>query len=446
MKAISLFSGQGGLDVGFENAGFEILHAIESNKFACETLRENRRIANLNPSEFGEWFSKLMNQRCYKSWSETDRTLLRRRLERGVGRSTHFRFTNVIESDIRNVDAQNLLEVSKLRSGDLDLIIGGPPCQTFSRSGKRQSVNDERGQLFLDFARFVSAFRPRWFVLENVKGITITKTDVPHGHCKSCGSDFFPTFSEYLDSRELTGVATCPHCRSVDCEVKAKADVRGGAADIIVNEFERLGYRCHVGLLNAVHFGAPQSRERFFIVGSRDNEPFAFPTGGFGTGGDHATLFDDLKPVRTVWDALFSEPNPYHHPDVDRTSSVLWVKNVVRPHDEPVTWSLNRPAPTIGAHQSAKLAIAPFGVPEEQLFRQQWHTLGRRQGDTSPVFVEHSYLSDEDLLKLQTFPDYWFVAGTRMERAFQIGNAVPPALATAMGEGVVAAGNYLRAA
>src|SRR3546814_6744799 len=88
--------------------------------------------------------------------------------------------------------------------------------------------------------------------------------------------------------------------------------------------------------------------------------------------------------------------------------------NVVRPHDEPVTWSLDRVAPTVGAHQAAKFAIAPRGVPEEQLYRQQWHVLGRRQGDTPPVFVEHEYLSDENLLNLQTFPRSWYLHGIRM--------------------------------
>src|SRR5437763_2883658 len=100
---------------------------------------------------------------------------------------------------------------------------------------------------------------------------------------------------------------------------------------------------------------------------------------------------------------------------LDKAKAVLWVKNVVRPHDEPVTWSLDRPSPTIGAHQSAKLAIAPDGVPEEQLLRQQWHILGKRQRDLPPVPVTHEYLSDVELLKLQSFPEYWYLFGTRMQ-------------------------------
>lgn len=433
MKAISLFSGQGGLDIGVEDAGFEILAAIELNPYACETLRENRRIANMAMPEFELWFDKLMEQRCFKAWSRKETGLLKSRLSNGIGKSTHFQHTEVIESDIRQVDAAALMEAKGLRRGELDLIVGGPPCQTFSRSGKRQSVKDERGQLFVDFARFVDVFRPRWFVLENVKGMILTKTAMPKAKCNDCGRAFMPVFGEYLDWRESDARCQCPACQSRDVEMWEQPDVRCGAVDIIVNEFERLGYTCHKTVLNALEFGAPQNRERLIIVGSRDGENYTFPSPEYTDDvAAQGSLFGGLKKFRSTWDCLFSEPNPYHHPDIDVEKAVLWVKNVVRPHDEPVTWSLRRACPTVGAHQSAKLAIAPFGVPEEQLARQQWHTLGRRQGDTPPVPVEHTYLSDEDLLKLQTFPAYWFVAGTRMERAFQIGNAVPPVLSRAV--------------
>jgi DNA (cytosine-5)-methyltransferase 1 len=139
-----------------------------------------------------------------------------------------------------------------------------------------------------------------------------------------------------------------------------------------------------------------------------------------------------------MFEALWSGTHPIYgkfNPEVAR----LWVKNVVRPHDEPVTWSFDRPSPTIGAHQGAKLAFAPQGVPEKQLFRQQWATKGRKQGDTPPVPVEHMYLSDEELLKLQTFPASWYLHGTRMQRAFQIGNAVPPLLGKIIGKAILAA-------
>ena len=144
----------------------------------------------------------------------------------------------------------------------------------------------------------------------------------------------------------------------------------------------------------------------------------------------------ELKPWVTMHDALWSVEHPIYG-KFNRKRARLWVKNVVRPHDEPVTWTFDRPSPTIGAHQAAKLAFAPEGVPEKQLFRQKWATKGRKQGDTPPVPVKHQYLSDEELLKLQTFPAAWYLHGTRMQRAFQIGNAVPPLLGKIIGNAIL---------
>jgi DNA (cytosine-5)-methyltransferase 1 len=208
---------------------------------------------------------------------------------------------------------------------------------------------------------------------------------------------------------------------------------------MIEAEFARLGYRCDSKVLNARDFGVAQDRERLFIVGSRDGEKFEWPRPTHGTADSGWSLFGSgpLSPHVSLRQVILADGH-WRYGELGE-SAVLWVKNVVRPHDEPVTWSLDRVSPTVGAHQAAKLAIAPFGVPPEQLSRQQWHTLGRRQGDTPPVFVEHEYLTDLELLTLQSFPRHWYLHGTRMERAFQIGNAVPPRLAQAVGDALVSA-------
>ena len=178
---------------------------------------------------------------------------------------------------------------------------------------------------------------------------------------------------------------------------------------IIFNEFEKPGYLCSYKVLNAADFGAPQIRERLIIVGSRDNLHFKWPNPTHGKSCSklkQLNFFDEYietKPWKTMGEVLWPKKHPIHG-EFECDKAKLWVKNVVRPHDEPVTWSLNRPSPTVGAHQGAKFAFAPYGIPEKQLFRQQWASKGRRQGDTPPVEVIHYYLSDEELLKLQTFP------------------------------------------
>lgn len=430
--AVSLFSGAGGLDIAAHEAGFSTVAAIESVPRYAQTLADNRTLATLGADEFTAWFDA--QKASMGRLSSAQMELTRQRIRPGVGQPNAMSDCNVLAADISDVATADVLESTGSKVGEIDLVIGGPPCQSFSMSGQRKSISDLRGQLFLQFARFVDDIRPRWFVFENVKGMTHSAATVLHATCVRCGP-FMPKHGQVLLDPNSESFP-CPSCGAMGSRTSRKND-RKGALEVIVNEFSLLGYTCHVEVLNATDFGVPQFRERVFIVGSRDNETFQMPPATHGwvsEANSQGTLWDQppLAPPVTVWDTLFSSPNPHHPPNIDPDRAVLWVKNVVRPHAEPVTWDLRRPSPTIGSHQSAKLAIAHNGVPEQQIFRQQWHTKGRRQGDTPPVHVDHTYLSDSDLLKLQTFPETWHVAGTRMERAFQIGNAVPPQLGRAV--------------
>ncbi|HMT44745.1 MAG TPA: DNA cytosine methyltransferase [Chakrabartia sp.] len=448
MRCVSLFSGAGGLDIGLEDAGFSTIFASDIESHVCETLRQNKKLADLNASEFDVWFENFVaEQRCYRNAKASDLTQLKMRLwAESARRHQYLKAAVIHESDVRELTAQHVLDVTGFGPDEIDLIAGGPPCQPFSRAGKREMMACDKGQLFMDFVRLVDGIRPRWFLFENVKGLVVHKSDLAHSVCQGCGTTQLLSFERrdaFRDTPEAT--LACEECDGPREHQICWSSKRGGALDIIRAEFERLGYYCHDKILNAADFGAPQSRERLFIVGSRDHEPFSWPDPSHRDpklqDDGILTLFENgvkLPPWTTARQALFSNGH-WRYGQLDPEKSVLWVKNVVRPHDEPVTWSLDRIAPTVGAHQSAKLAIAPYGVPEKQLARQQWHVLGRRQGDTPPVPVEHEYLTDAELLALQTFPENWYLHGTRMERAFQIGNAVPPVLACALGKAILAA-------
>ncbi len=447
---ISLFSGAGGLDLGLEMAGFDTRVLIDAEPHACETLRRNKILGRASPSEKRKLLADALEQHCYHDASPEDRNALSSRILSVRARELLLNAT-VLERDIREVTSAELLDACGLRKNqELACIAGGPPCQPFSRAGKRKAVDDEsHGDLFFEFVRIVRDLRPRWFVFENVKGLLLTKTDVVTYSCPKCRSRDLLSFTDRMRwSREELDPISCPKCRSLKTDLRA-ASVPGGSLEIILREFERIGYLCYHGVLNAADFGAPQMRERLFIVGSRDKESFSWPTITHSSPklaeANHQStplLFPagrralQLPPWRTTLDALWRDGHP-RFGKLDPTHAVLWVKNVVRPHAEPVTWSLERPSPTIGAHQAAKLAIAPYGVPEAQLRRQQWHVKGKRQGDTRPVRVDHEYLSDLELLTLQTFPPSWYLHGTRMQRAFQIGNAVPPCLARAVGNALL---------
>jgi DNA (cytosine-5)-methyltransferase 1 len=445
---ISLFTGAGGLDLGLEQAGFETLFANEIEPYACESLRANRVLRSLAPAEFDGWFNvQITQQRCYRDMQLAESARLRRRLLRAVTKETYLGHAHIVERDIRALPAREVLDAIGSKPGEVDLLAGGPPCQPFSRAGKRELVDCDTGQLFREFVRMVTDLKPRWFLFENVKGLVLHKADVASQRCPSCKDVTLVEFARRDSIKEADQItANCISCGYFGPQTLVWEKRRAGSLDIIQSEFERAGYTCSSIILNAADFGAPQHRERLFIVGSRDGEKLVWPTPAYGDLDAKRrtipTLFDRLDVERPCWrtvnDALYGNGH-WRYGQLDPAKVVLWVKNVVRPHDEPVTWTLDRPAPTIGAHQSAKLAIAPFGVPEEQLYRQQWHVLGRRQGDTPPVDVEHEYLTDEELLTLQTFPSSWYLYGTRMQRAFQIGNAVPPVLARLVGDAILAA-------
>lgn len=438
LSHISLFTGAGGLDLGLEMAGFNTVAAVEINRYACETLRKNKEIAVLEENQFEDWFEKnISSNPTYIRLGTLEMEFLKKRLSKAVGKRKYLSNASVLEADIRSISLHDLKKATEFVSSGIDLISGGPPCQPFSRAGKRETLNDDRGSLFAEFVRIVGEVKPRAFMFENVKGMVQSKADIWFAHCAVCGKDTFPPFNVDRNPPDSKSKAIpCFICGSNKTSWILSEKCPGGSARVIRAEFERLGYFCHEALLEAADFGAPQFRQRWFLIGFREPRNFTFPEPTH-FGREAMDLFSLEKPRhRTLADAILNDEFNYHGVTGSSKNAVLWVKNVVRPHDEPVTWTVNRPSPTIGAHQGAKLAIAPKGVPEEQLFRQQWHTKGRRQGDTPPVDVKHEYLTDHDLLRLQTFPEDWFVYGTRMERAFQIGNAVPPRLAEVVGKEV----------
>jgi len=126
-KAVSLFSGCGGIDIGITQTNFEILASVEIDPYACETLRAN------NIRTGGK--------------------------------------TKIIEQDIRKIDPKNLMFELGLKVGELDLLCGGPPCQAFSQIGKRNSLSDYRGMLLFEMIRYAEVFKPKALMIEQVKGL-----------------------------------------------------------------------------------------------------------------------------------------------------------------------------------------------------------------------------------------------------------------------------------
>lgn len=180
MNYIDLFSGAGGMSLGFERQGFKNLFAIENNIDAINTYKKN------------------------------------------------FPDNYVIEKDIKKVSDQEILDL--VDETEVDLIIGGPPCQGFSMAGRigRTFVEDERNYLFKEFVRVVKLTDPKVFVMENVARMA--------------------THNNKQTIEEIT------------------------------NEFKKLGYDVDYEVLNSVKFNVPQNRRRIFVVGTKGTD-FEFPEG-----------------------------------------------------------------------------------------------------------------------------------------------------------------------
>lgn len=210
MKVISLFSGCGGLDLGFEKAGFEIPIANEYDKTIWETFKVN------HPN------------------------------------------TKLIEGDIRNIKAEDF-------PADVDGIIGGPPCQSWSEAGSLRGIEDARGQLFYDYIRILRQVKPKFFLAENVSGML--------------------------------------------------ANRHNEAVQNIISMFEESGYNVSVTLVNAKDYGVAEERKRVFYIGFRKDLDigFVFPKGSTEDDEKKITLRD------IIWDlqetAVPSADKNHHNPD-----------------------------------------------------------------------------------------------------------------------------------
>lgn len=361
LTVVSLFSGAGGLDVGFDRAGgFDLLACVELEHNFCETLRVNR--------------------------------------DRGLFGSER---TQVIEADLSKYEPEVLMDRLGLKPGELDVLVGGPPCQSFSTAGKRGTVNDPRGLLLWDFMRFVEALRPRYFVMENVRGLL--SAALLHRPIAERPNRGGPP----LTKQELPG-------------------------SVIRQWLEDLGsletsYRVDLFEVNAVNYGAPQLRERVLVFGNREGKLINFPE---PTHGPEAGLL----PYRTLGDALdgFSEESPVLMDFSPRKKHYL---SQVPPGGN---W---RMLPEDVARESMGRAFFAKGGRSGW-----WRRLSRdlpcptittlpNHASTSMCHPDEvRVLSVGECARVQEFPDGWEFVGTPAQQMKQVGNAVPVRLGQVAGE------------
>jgi DNA (cytosine-5)-methyltransferase 1 len=213
LTALSLFSGGGGLDLGFSAAGFSVRCSSDIDPFSCKTLVMNK------------------------------------------GKKPFYKHVHSIPADIRGVSASDLLKEAKLHRGEIDIVLGGPPCQAFSIFGQRKGLDDPRGNLVWQYLRIIQEVQPRAFVFENVAGLKSI-----HG---------------------------------------------GQLYEQIIEQLTACGYTVSAHAYQVADFGIPQYRDRIFFIGSRDGHlvPPMQPTHG---------TFIGTAPHRTAGEALRNLHEPSH--------------------------------------------------------------------------------------------------------------------------------------
>jgi len=325
-KVLSLFSGGGGLDIGFHQAGFNIIACLEIDKASCMTLENNK-----------ESFSS-----------------------EGV---------SIFNSDITKTHP------SSLNLKNIDFIIGGPPCQSFSAAGRRAGgvpgINDTRGSLFWDYCQYVEYYKPKGFLFENVRGI------LQANHSKDW--------------------------------------------EVIKASFAELGYKLFYRILDAAGYGAPQHRERVILVGIREDLDIKFcfprPTHGpdsinsapYITAGEALADFDDPDEEEVPYGGKYGHLLPAIPPGLNYSF---------------YTEELGHPQPLFAWR--SKFSGFLYKLDPNSLSKTLVAHQGRYDG---PFHWKNRKLTIQEFKRIQGFPDNYEILGSKVDILKQIGNSVSPKMA-----------------
>lgn len=356
LKSISLFSGAGGMDIGIRQAGFEVLAEIEYDKYCAETLR---------------------------AAVERDRSR-----------------TKVIHADIRAISPEVLMAEVGIAPGELDLLFGGPPCQSFSLAGKQRGLCDERGPLLFEIVRFAEQLQPKVILLEQVKGLLSTKGE--NGR-------------------------------------------RGEVFESFLARLEGIGYIPKWQIVMAADFGIPQLRQRLFVVATRGRNGFRFPerthapmeknrglfalTPYVGVGETIAGLGKPAPKIKgqTVYDRADS------HVDVTPARDRERIANV--PEGSYLSAQVHLDA-------AIRKGLSPKDTTKYLRLHHSRPSNTLRCGEIFFHPTEDRYLTPRECMRIHGYPDNYFLRGPirsrtgtvrNLDQHRQIANSVPPPLARVLG-------------
>jgi DNA (cytosine-5)-methyltransferase 1 len=289
---------------------------------------------------------------------------------------TNNKTIDTICDNIKNLSNNEIFKI-KNKYGDIELVVGGPPCQGFSLAGKRE-IEDERNNLWKEFVRFVSIVNPNWFIFENVFGL-ISMQD---------------SKGEKIINK-------------------------------IISAFENLGYYLSVNSISAKDYNVPQDRKRIIIIGSKKINISSFklsPT----TKHNPKTVRDSIGDLEELESAEKSNKDPYHFSINHHPNHIKWLKPV--PEGESAHNYKHITGMTVKGYSTTYKRIW-WDKPSPTI--TTCFSSISSQNNVHPK--NHRALTIREACRLQTFPDDYIFRGTLNEIRTQIGNAVPPELARQIG-------------
>lgn len=380
-QSIDLFSGAGGLTLGLRNCGFKTIFASDFDQQISNTFKKN--------------FPKI----------------------------------DFLCEDIKKINFQNIKEKYHLKKNDLDLIVGGPPCQGFSMANRKRIENDPRNLLFRNFYSAVKILKPKCFLIENVAGL---------------------------------------NSESISLRTKEQPAVHA-----IRKYFEDIDYSIRFVVFRSEEFGIPQFRRRVLIIGTSIAPKKKLLDAGqvgnlLGTyksydslkiqNENQIELFSNSKPNPfTVWESISDLPKikageifeqkPYlskpnnNYQKLMRNNSTLVYNHSATPHDEMAIKRIKL------IQQGQNFEDLPKNLQTKSVHSGAWGrleanglapTITTRFDTPSVGRVIHPYqdrtITVREAARIQSFPDDFIFYGTRTSQGMQVGNSVPPLVAKAIGE------------
>jgi DNA (cytosine-5)-methyltransferase 1 len=352
---VDLFCGAGGLSDGFRQSGFRVLFGSDIDPVFGETYKRSHPEANF------------------------------------------------VAKPIQELTSHEILSATGLSKGQLDVLVGGPPCQGYSVNNHGRGEHDPRAGLFREYLRLVQEISPKWLIMENVTGLL-----------SIAGGQLIKTIS---------------------------------------NEISKLGYQVQWRILRAEEYGVPQERRRVIVMANRIGAPIYFPNIEYGVG---------LKPFTTIWDAIgdlpmlgitgqceyASDPKTEYQQKMRANCSEL--SNHFGPKLGAANLERIRHIPSGGSWRDIPFELLPAGM---QRAKRSDHT--KRYGRPKPSDLSCTILTKCDIhwgayihpienraftvreaARLQSFSDDFIFYGSMTEQFVQIGNAVPPLMARSIAEAI----------